>query len=222
MNFLILIFNFWFISVILFFCVYLDLKSRKIPNSLFKYLFIICIILNFIEFIFCFEDIIRVIVLKFLFLFIILSLSFLLFFLHIIGGADGKLFMLIFFVHPVKFLTFYFITSFLLLFSLLILLIFMINFANNINFRNNDSFEIFFNTNYKFSSFKRSFIKTFFKFLNFSELEYYNEDKHLVKSLILIYNSARRRIQILVQYRPPLIFISLISYFPVLFILVYF
>lgn len=206
----------------LIFCTYLDLKSRKIPNSLFKYLFIICVILNFIEFAFCFEDFIGFVVLKFLFLFFIFSLSFLLFVLHIIGGADGKLFLLIFFLHPVKFLTFYFITSFLLLFSLLILLIFMINYVNNINFRNHDSFEIIFNTNFNSSRFKRSFMRTFYKFLNISELDYYNEDKHCVKSLNLIYNYTRKRIQILVQYRPPLIFICFISYFTVLYIWIYF
>jgi hypothetical protein len=149
-------------------------------------------------------------------------LSFLLFVLHIIGGADGKLFLLIFLAHPIKFLTFYFISSFFLLFSLLVLLIFMINYVNNINFRNNDSFEILFNTNYNFSRFKRKFIKIFYKFLNFSVLEYYNEDKHLVKNLNLIYNNTRKRIQILVQYRPPLIFICLISYFAVLYIWIYF
>lgn len=222
MDFLILIFNFLFISIILFFCLYFDLKSRKISNSLFKYLFIACICFNSVELIFCSEDIVRFIVLKINFLLIILSLSFLLFVLHIIGGADGKLFILIFFLHPVKFLNFYFITSFFLLFSLLIILIFIVNFVNNISFRNNDSFEIFFNSNYKYSSFKRNFIKTFFKFLNFSELEYYNEEKHLVKSLILIYNNVRRRIQILVEYKPPLIFIIIISYFTVLITWIYF
>ncbi|MFX1315134.1 MAG: hypothetical protein ACFE9T_04670, partial [Promethearchaeota archaeon] len=87
------------------------------------------------------------------------------------------------------------------------------NYAINNNFRNNDSFEVLFNTCFRLSCLEKGFIKIFFKFLNFSELEDYKEDKHLIKSLTLIYNSVRKRFQILAQYRPPLMMISLISYF---------
>ncbi|MFX1315135.1 MAG: prepilin peptidase, partial [Promethearchaeota archaeon] len=123
MAFFILVINICYITILLFYSFYLDLKFRKIPNSLLKSSFLFCLILNFFEFTFCFEDLIRFIIMKSFFLIIIFFLTLLLYFLHIIGGSDGKVFMLIFFVHPVKFLNFYSITSFFLLFSLLYILL---------------------------------------------------------------------------------------------------
>lgn len=76
---------------------------------------------------------------------------------------------------------------------------------------------ILFDLNLKFSVFKRFYIKSFFKFLNYSKLSKYKTEKMILKSNLLIYNNNKNRFQILIQYRPPLIIIIIFTYILIFF-----
>ena len=138
--------------------------------------------------------------------------------MKIIGGSDGKLIILIFITHPIKFLSLNFIFTFFLLLSTFYILIFISNLAQNNLLKKKGSFICFFNSNLKFSAAKRIYIKGFFKFSNFSKLCDSRVEKNIVKSLFLIYNIEKIRIQILVQFRPPLIIFVILSYFTIYFL----
>jgi len=146
------------------------------------------------------------------FFLIVFLLSFLLFNLKIIGGSDGKLIILIFLIHPLKFLNLYFVTSFFLLFSLFFILLFLQNFILNSLFKNNCSFITFFNLDSTLSGFKKFYIKSFYKFLYYSKLREYKEEKILLKSVLLVFNNRKKKFQVLIQYRPPLILIIILTY----------
>ncbi|MFX1313787.1 MAG: hypothetical protein ACFFHD_14445, partial [Promethearchaeota archaeon] len=53
---------------------------------------------------------------------------------------------------------------------------------------------------------------SFFKFCNFSNLNKNKTIKNPTRLLFLIYNNEMQKIQILCQYRPPLIIIITLSY----------
>jgi hypothetical protein len=139
-------------------------------------------------------------------------LSFILFLLKIIGGSDGKLIILIFLIHPFQFLNLFFIISFFLWFSSSIILVFIQNFIINSLYKNNCSFSTFLNCNLKYSGIKKIYIKSVYKFINYSNLSEYKEDKSLLKSVLLIFNIRKNKFQVLVQYRPPLILIIVLTY----------
>ncbi len=146
------------------------------------------------------------------FFLIVFLLSFILFILKVIGGSDGKLIILIFLIHPIQFLNLFFVTSFFLWFSLLIILIFLQNFLINSLNKNDCSFTTFLNFNSKFTAFKKFYIKTIYKFLNYSKLSEYKEEKIILKSILIIFNNRKNQFQVLVQYRPPLILIIILTY----------
>jgi len=52
----------------------------------------------------------------------------------------------------------------------------------------------------------------FYKFLDYSKLSMYREGKYIFKSLFLIYNNEKKKIQVLVQIRPPLIILIIFTY----------
>ena len=209
----IFILNFCYILIIFFFFLYFDLKSRKISKSFFIIFFILSIFINYLEFLLFHRNVYKLVFLRSFFFTITFSISFLLFTIKIIGGSDGKLLILIFLNQPINFLNFHFIFLFFLTFSLLFILIFMINYTINNIFKVRYSFVIFFNLNYNYSYIEKFFIKIFYNFINFSKLVNFNQDLNELKSLELIYNYLTYRIQILTQYRPPLIGIIIISYY---------
>jgi len=210
--------NFTLLGIIFLFFIYLDIKFRKIPQRYFIFSYIVGLGLNFLEFIIFFEKIAILIYLKIFVLIFVFSLSFILFILKIIGGSDGKLFILIFFVHPILFLNVTVIFSFFLFFSLLFVFLFMINLIFNNNFGDSFSYTLFFNLSYKLSILKKAYLKSFYRFLNYSNLNDYIERKYYIKSLNLIYNLKKNKFQILCQIRPPLIVLIILSYYIIFFL----
>lgn len=150
---------------------------------------------------------------KLLILISVLFLSLVLFSLKIIGGSDGKLILFIFTIHPLIFLNFRMVFSFFLLFSLCIIVLFIVNFIyNNFN-KDSYSFVLIIGPGLEISILRKLYIKTFYKFFNYSELNKYVEKKYLIKSLDLIYNVKSNKFQILCQIRPPLILLIVLSYY---------
>ena len=65
---------------------------------------------------------------------------------------------------------------------------------------------------------ERLYIKCFYKFINYSKLSNYKEEKSLIKSFFLVFNNQKRVIQVLVQYRPPLIALIILTYLSICFL----
>lgn len=210
---LIILIDLSFITIILLISLYLDIKFRKISNKFLKILFFCCLFLNIIEFSFFYNDILLILILKALIFLLIFLISLLLFSLKIIGGSDGKLILLIFSIHPIKYLNYNFVLFFFLFFSLFFFILFFFNLIINSVKKNSYSFQIFFNSHFKISILKKLFIKLFYKFLNLSKLKDFNGDKIFIDTLFIIYNNQKRELQILTLYRPPLILICIISYY---------
>ena len=202
---------FYFGSLFLF-GFYLDIRYRKIPNSFFKLVFGFSIVLNIFELLFFSNNFMIVIFGKVFFFLITFFPSLLLFSLKIIGGSDGKLIILIFITHPVKFLNINLVTSFFLLFSFFFILLFILNFILNKILKDTNSFIIFFSSNLRYSGSEKLYIKFFYKFLDYSKLGDCKEEKFLCKSVFLVYNINKKKIQVLVQFRPPLIILIILTY----------
>jgi hypothetical protein len=84
--------------------------------------------------------------------------------------------------------------------------------------RDGYSFILFFNLNFKLSIFKKVYFKSFYRFLNYSDLCNYIERKYLIKSINLTYNFKKNKFQILCQIRPPLIVLIILSYYIIFFL----
>ena len=152
-------------------------------------------------------------VLKLIVLIIVFLFSFFLYIFKIIGGADGKLFIILFMNHPLIYLNYFFINIFYLLFSIGFILIHLIQILLNKK-SGYDIFFIFVNKNsLSLSKFKNLFLKAFYKFSSIKILEENNNNnKGVINSNYLIYNPKRREFQILVQNRIPIILILAIAY----------
>jgi len=138
-----------------------------------------------------------------------------LFNLKVIGGGDGKLIILIFITHPLEYLNLNFVTSYFLLLSFLFMAKFILNYILNNIHNVNSSFTTLFNLNLKYSIFERLYIKSFYRFLQFSKLSDYQEEKFRLKSLFLVFNNKKRSIEILVQIRSPFVIIIILTYLSV-------
>ncbi len=92
---------------------------------------------------------------------------------------------------------------------------FILNFFLNNILKVNSSFITLFNLNLKYSIFERFYIKSFYRFLQFSKLSDYQEEKIRVKSLFLVFNNKKRSIEILVQLRSPFIIVIILTYLSV-------
>jgi len=210
--------DFIFIAIILIFSLYFDLKFRRISNKHLKIFYLISLILNFLEFWIFYKIFLLFIILKFLIFILTFLISLLLFSLKIIGGGDGKLIILIFLTHPIKYLEFGLILLFFLLFSLLFFIFFFSNFLINHIMKNSYSFEILFSYNIKISVFKRFYLKMFFRFFNLSEIIAYQGYKKSIKSQTIFYNSIKKKLQLFAQYKPPLVLMCILSYYTIFFL----
>jgi Flp pilus assembly protein protease CpaA len=199
---------------------YLDLKYRKISNETFIYFLLILLILNFFEFTIYTDNILIFLFIKSLiFIFMFIS-SFLLFHLKIFGGSDGKLVILIFLCHPISFLNFSALFIFYLVFILSLCTFFAISSIFNKTLRSSSLGFLVIGGNFNIPTFQKIYINMVYRFINYSELSNYKEEKFLIKSLYLIYNGENEKIQILCQSRPPLILIIIISYYILYYLII--
>lgn len=206
------------ITIIFLVSLYSDLKYRIIPNKIIKSFFLFCLIINFIEFLLVYDNIALVFIWKLSYFCLIFLISLLLFSLRIIGGSDGKLIILIFLIHPVKFLNLNFVILFFLLFSLLFCSIFFFNLLYNSFFNNSFSFEILFAINQDISTLKQIYFKIFCNFTILAKIYHYKDNKKIMACSYIIYNIYRNKFQSLVQYRIPLVSIIMISYYFLIFL----
>jgi len=137
----------------------------------------------------------------------------LLYYFKIIGGSDGKLLIFIFITIPFIEVHFNFISFYFFLFSLLYFGMVSLNFAVNSRIRSKDVFHMLFSLDYNLSFLKKFYIKSFYRFSDFSKLLNYKDDKYRITSISLYYNAYFGKFNLLTQSRPPLILLCVISYY---------
>jgi Flp pilus assembly protein protease CpaA len=206
------ILNTCFIMIILLYYTYYDIKLRRISNRFFIICIFISVLFNFLDLIYNLNFSVGNLVGKFFFVLLSLVISVYLFSIRILGGADGKLIIILFFSAPIYnfFLTFviYFYSFFTFIYIGLILVKFMISGCIKYRF----SFDIYFNTTFPISTLKKKFIKSYYIFQDWSKLCDIKEEKYQLCNGGLFFNEKTLKLQILVQYRPPLTLIISLSY----------
>ncbi len=205
-------FFFFYSNIVLFYCMYRDIKFRIIPNKVLSVLLLIGSFLFFIELLHFYNNVLIFIIVKIWFLFFAFFLSFLLFCLKIIGGSDGKLLTMLFLFNPIYYLNFQWLFLFFSVLLLLYLILGIISYLITHNLTNKNVYEMFFSENENFSKMHKIFIEIFYKFRDFSQLNKFNDEKYLLKSLILFYNDKTEKIQFLTQYRPPIVILIFFTY----------
>jgi len=205
-------FNFIVKNIIMASSLIYDLKYRRIPNTFFKYISIIVLFFNFIDFILSSYSIAIFFITKFLTFFFMVFITFILFNLKIFGGADAKLVIILFLLIPINFFYFSLIFKYLMLFFVFQAGYIIINFINNYC-RNKCSFTQFFMINGKSSKFNRFYLTLFYKFSNYSDLDLLDDYKFLIKDCSLYFNFKDEKFQLLTQFRPPLILMIIIIYY---------
>jgi Flp pilus assembly protein protease CpaA len=205
-------FFFFYSNIVLFYCMYRDIKFRIIPNKVLSVLLLISSFLIFIELLHFYNNVLIFIIVKIWFLFFAFFLSFLLYCLKIIGGSDGKLLTMLFLFNPIYYLNFQWLFLFFSVLLLLYLILGIISYLITHNLTNKNVYEMFFSENENFSKMHKIFIEIFYKFRDFSQLNKFNDEKYLLKSLILFYNNKTEKIQFLTQYRPPIVILIFFTY----------
>ena len=205
------------IGIVLIFCLYLDVKSRKISNIHFKDMYLFSIIPNLIEILRSDCGIISLFF-KATYIFIVFFITLVLFSLSVIGGSDGKLIILIFIILPVKLLSLSFVMTYFLFFSIFFIIFHIIHYSGNVN--NKISFKTIFDFYLDETVLKKAFIRIFYSFLNVSELENKNRNKYQIVASFIVYNNKSNKFQIMVQYRAPMVVVCIISYYLAYFLII--
>jgi len=201
-----------FITFIILYYTYFDLKIRKISNRFFIISLFFCFLFIFLNLIYNNSFSLGDLAIMIFLIFLSLLISVYLFTIRILGGSDGKLIMILFLSKPIfnSFITFIFFFYFIFTFIYvgLILMKFLINGCIKYRF----SFDIYFNTTIPLSGFRKKFIKSYYIFQDISKLGDIKEDKHRLCEGGIFYNVKTLKLQILVQYRPPLTLLISLSY----------
>lgn len=189
-----------------------DIKTRKISNQLLKGYFILAIILVFMESVLFFNDIYVYICIKCVYVLLAMVLSCILFALKILGGGDGKVIILTFFIWPIRYLNYFYLFNFFMILLLFYFLLLIINLCLNSFTANRLSFIFYFRTIENLTVFQKLYLLSFFKFINLSHFHKYKENKFFLKSLNIIFNPKSFTFQVFVQYRPLVIASCFFSY----------
>ncbi len=210
------------ITIIFFYSLYLDLRYRKLYNKILKVFLVFVLYLNFLQFLVYNNNFLFIFIIKITFFFLILFISLLLFSLKIIGGSDGKLIIIIFLLHPIEYLNLHFVILFFLLFSVQFFLLFSLNYVINKVIKNSFSFDFLFIFYPSISISKRIYFQMFYSFINLSKIKIYQNNKIHVNFSFIIYNNKREKLQLLNQYRPPLVAFFMSSYYIIFCFLFFF
>ncbi|MFW9820919.1 MAG: prepilin peptidase [Candidatus Thorarchaeota archaeon] len=209
--------NIIYSNIILIYCMYRDIKYRKISNKLLIGFLIVGSFIAVIEDLEIIINNITFLSIKLFFIFLVFLFSFTLFCLKMIGGADGKLLIMVTFLSPTQGFNFDWIFTFFFVFMFLYLLLTAFNsLFNNLIFKNNSNKMLHgLEENLKLSH--KIFVIIFYKFLDFSQIRNYTDEKFILKSLNLFFNEKKEKFQILTQFRPPLVILILLTNISLLF-----
>lgn len=204
--------NSCFITFILLYSTYFDLKLRKISNRFFIISLFISCLFNFLNLIHNISFSLGDLAIKIFLIFLSLVISVYLFSIRILGGSDGKLIMILFLSKPSFSSLLAFMILFYFFFTFIYVGLFLMKFLVNGCIKYRFSFDIYFNTTIPLSTLKKKFIKSYYIFQDISKLGDIKEDKYRLCEGGLFYNIKTLKLQILVQFRPPLTLIISLSY----------
>ena len=193
-------------------CLFFDLKYREIPNLLFLVFGFIGASLLFLNFLQGSHDLVSFVIQKILYSLLTFSISLTLFLLKIIGGADGKLILITFLIIPIGSIKIAAIFLYFFFFIIAFLVMLLSNYTKNRFNTSNRSFDIIFMTNKEISRLEKVFIKSFYSFSEFKNMDVYEQSKLRLASIDLIFNWKRGNLLILTQNRPPLVLAFFISF----------
>ncbi|NVM43611.1 MAG: prepilin peptidase [Candidatus Lokiarchaeota archaeon] len=203
--------SFYYSNIILIYCTYRDIKYRKISNKIVIGFLFISSLIVFTEDLGIYNNLFIFLLTKIFFLFFVFLFSLMLFCFKIIGGADGKLLIILAFLNPTKSFNFQWIFTFFFVFLFLYLLLMLVNFLLNNGLSGNNSYDMIHGLKEKLPILHKIFIILFYKFLDFSQINSYTDEKFILKSLNLFFNEKKEKFQILTQFRPPLVILILLT-----------
>jgi len=204
-------FSFFYTNIFLIYCMYCDIKYRKISNNSLIGFLLIGSFFAFTDDLDIYNTLFIFVLIKVFSLFLVFFLSFILYSLKIIGGADGKLLMMLTLFNPTHRSKFQLIFSFFFVFLFLYLLLeIVIYLFVNLLSRDN-SYNMIYGLKENFSFLRKIFFKTFYRFLDFSHINRYKKEKFVLKSLNLFYNEKKEKFQILTQYKPPIVILIFLT-----------
>jgi Flp pilus assembly protein protease CpaA len=191
---------------------YRDIWFRKIPNKSLVFFFIVGFGLALIEAQNFYTNLMIFVIRKTFIVLLAFTFSFSLFCLKLIGGSDGKLIIFLFFVFPILGFNFHLFFSFFLYLLILFLLIISGNYLFNRFLTKSYPYNMLHALNEKVSYPRGTFLKLFYRFTDFSQINEYSDAKLQMKALTLFYNEKREKFQFLAQVRPPIAVLIFISY----------
>jgi len=191
---------------------YRDICFRKIPNRSLVFFFIAGFVLTLIEAQNFYTNLMIFAICKSIIVLLAFIFSFSLFCLKLIGGSDGKLIIFLFFALPILGFNFNLFFSFFSYLFILFLLLVSCNYLFNRFLTKSHPYNILHALIKKISYPRGWYLKLFYKFLDFSQINKYSDTKLQMKSLTLFYNEEREKFQFLAQIRPPIAVLIFISY----------
>ena len=191
---------------------YRDIWFRKIPNKSLVFFFIVGFVFILIEAQNFYTNLMIFVICKSLIVLLAFTFSFLLFCLKLIGGSDGKLIIFLFFAFPILGFDFHLFFSFFSYLLILFLLLVSCNYLFNRFLTKSHPYNMLYALNEKISYSRGIFLKLFYRFLDFSQLNKYSGTKLQMKSLTLFYNEEREKFQFFAQIRSPIAVLIFISY----------
>ncbi len=203
---------FYYSNIVLLYCMYRDICFRKIPNKSLTYFFIVGFILTLVEAQNYYTNLMIFVICKSIIVLLAYIFSFSLFCLKLMGGSDGKLIIFLFLTFPILGFNFHLFFSFFIYLLILFLLLLSFNYLFNRFLTKSHTFNMLHALNEKISYPRKTFLKLFYRFLDFSQINKYSDTKLQMKSLILFYNEEREKFQFLAQIRPPIAVLIFISY----------
>ena len=198
--------------MVLLYCMYRDICFRKIPNRSLGVFFVVGFVLTLIEAQNFYANLMIFAICKSLIVLLAFIFSFSLFCLKLIGGSDGKLIIFLFFAFPILGFNFHLFFSFFSYLMILFLLLVSCNYLFTRIFTKSHPYNMVFTLNEKISYPRGAFLKLFYRFLDFSQIKKYSNNKLQMRSLTLFYNEKREKFQFFAQIRPPIAVIIFISY----------
>ena len=201
-----------FIFTIMILYLFYDIKYRRVSNHFFFLFLLLGFLSSLTEVIINLKQF-RIILLNKVMLFIIfLYITLYLFRIKILGGADCKFLILIFICTPYTNLSYnfylFFYFFFLIFYFGLTSASYMIKRTKKIH----PSFDIFFETYGIHNTLKRIFFRIYFIFKDLVKVKTLNKDKYYFVYSGLVFNYSSFKLQILFQYRAPLIPLFILAY----------
>jgi Flp pilus assembly protein protease CpaA len=203
--------SFLYSNIVLIYCMYRDFKYRKISNKILIIFLLTGSLLAFTEDVGVILSNFTFLLIKIWFLFLVFLFSFMLFGLKVIGGADGKLLIMVALLNPIHKFNFQWIFSFFFVFLFLYLLLLFFIYLFNSNLTKNSSYNMILGLNENLKPSHKIFIILFYKFLDYSRIRKYTDEKFILKSLNLYFSHKKEKFQILTQFRPPLVILILFT-----------